>query len=145
MTTREKAAEGRDVQAPGLGHGRPVERDDWRARVRAKPGIGQLYRAGVFIAGLLCILVGVALAALPGPLTIPPVLLGLYIWSTEFQWANRLFERFKKKARAAWAHAKAHPVSSAGITAGGLVAAGVAIWAVQHFELVARGREAVGL
>jgi hypothetical protein len=82
---------------------------------------------------------------LPGPLTIPPILLGLYVWSTEFSWAHRMFESFKAKGREAWAHAKVHPVSSTIITVGGLIAAGVAIWAVTHYDLVAKAKDAVGL
>src|SRR3954465_9450917 len=102
-------------------------------------------RAGVFFAGLLCIAVGIALAVLPGPLTIPPVLLGLWIWSTEFSWAHRLFESFKKKGREAWQHAKVHPVSSTIITVGGVVGAIAVVWAVNHFDLVAKAKDAVGL
>ena len=64
---------------------------------------------GVFVAGLLFIAVGVALAVLPGPLTIPPVLLGLWVWSTEFAFAERIFESFKRKAKDAWEHAGATP------------------------------------
>ena len=113
--------------------------------MRAKPGVGQAYRVGVFVLGLLCIALGFALAVLPGPLTIPPVLLGLWIWSTEFRFAERFFDSFKRKAHEAWAHARKHPVSSASITIGGLAAAGVAMWAVSHFELVAKGKDAAGL
>ena len=128
-----------------LGGEAPAPRGSWRDRVRSKPGLREAYRVGVFVAGLACIAVGFALAVLPGPLTIPPVLLGLYIWSTEFRWAKRFFDAFKVKAQDAWAHAKLHPVSSALITVGGLALAGAAIWAVRHFEIVSKAREAVGL
>ena len=116
-----------------------------RERIRSKPGLGQAYRLGVFLAGLGFIALGVALAVLPGPLTIPPVLLGLWIWSTEFRFAERFFESFKCKARDAWAHAKRHPHSSSAITAGGLIAAGIAMWAVVQYELVSKAQGAVGL
>ena len=129
----------------GLGQPAEVPKGGRRDRVRAKPGVGQAYRIGVFALGLLCIALGFALAVLPGPLTIPPVLLGLWIWSTEFRFAERFFDSFKHKAREAWAHAKKHPASSATITIGGLAAAGAAMWAVAHFELVAKGKDAVGL
>jgi hypothetical protein len=117
----------------------------WRDRVRSKPGLSHAYRIGVFVAGLLFIALGFALAVLPGPLTIPPVLLGLWIWSTEFRFAERLFDSFKRKAREAWAHAKRNPRSSTAITVGGLVAAGVVMWAIGHFELIGRSRDAVGI
>lgn len=132
---------------PDDGLGQPVEvpREGLRARIRSKPGLGHTYRIGVFVVGLLFIALGLALAVLPGPLTIPPVLLGLWIWSTEFRWAERLFESFKRKARETWAHAKRHPVSSAAITVGGLAAAGAAMWAIVHFELTDKAKGLVGL
>ena len=128
-----------------LGRPSAVTHDSWRQRIREKLGLAQVYRVAVFLAGLLCITAGVALSVLPGPLTIPPVLLGLWIWSTEFDWAQRLFRRFQRKARQAWQHAKAHPVSSAAITIGGLLAVLAGVWALRHFEIIARVREAVGL
>lgn len=116
-----------------------------RARLRRTPGGRQLLKVVVFVVGLLFILLGLALAALPGPLTIPPILLGVWIWSTEFAWAERLLERAKRSAREAWENAKRRPVVSALVTGSGLVALGVGIWAVSRYELVDRAREAVGL
>ena len=129
----------------GLGEAVRVPRGSRRARIRATPGLAQAYRVGVFVAGLACIAGGVALAVLPGPLTIPPVLLGLWIWASEFRFARRFFEAFKIKAREAWAHARRHPRSSTAVTVGGLAAAAAAMWAVGRFELVDRARAAVGL
>jgi hypothetical protein len=117
----------------------------WRARVRRTPGGALLLKAGAFVLGLLFILLGVALAALPGPLTIPPILLGVWIWSTEFAWAERLLDRAEASAREAWGNARRRPVLSALVTVGGLVAAGVGIWLVGRYELVDRARQAVGL
>src|SRR3954466_6979151 len=128
-----------------LGGAAPVPSGSWRDRTRRKPGIGQAYRIGVFLAGLAFIALGIALAVLPGPLTIPPVLIGLYVWSTEFSWARRFFDSFKAKGKDAWQHAKLHPVSSSILTIGGLVLAGAAIWAVSHWHLVERAKQAVGL
>jgi uncharacterized membrane protein YbaN (DUF454 family) len=122
-----------------------VPRGSWRERVRSKPGLSHAYRVGVFAVGLLFIALGFALAVLPGPLTIPPVLIGLWIWSTEFRFAQRIFESFQRKAHDAWQHAKAHPISSTAITIGGLAAAGAAAWAISHFQLIAKGQEAIGL
>jgi hypothetical protein len=141
--TRREA--GSSNRSDALGAATPVEKGSRRDRIRSKPGMGPAWRVGVFLAGLLCIVLGFALAVLPGPLTIPPVLLGLWIWSTEFDWAHRFFLTFKEKGKAAWAHAKRHPVSSTLITVGGLAAAAAAIWAVGHFHLVDRLKSLVGL
>ena len=88
-----------DDPTAGLGGPAEVPRDGLRARLRAKPGIREAYRVAVFVAGLLFIALGVALMALPGPLTIPPVLFGLWIWSTEFAFAERFFDAFKDEGR----------------------------------------------
>ena len=134
-----------DERHDALGGERPVKRGSFRAKVRRKPGLGLAYRIGVFLLGLVCIVGGFALVVLPGPLTIPPVLLGLWLWSTEFEWANRFFQPFKKKGEEAWDHAKRHPVSSTFVTLAGLVLAGAAIWASSHYHLVDRGKHLVGL
>lgn len=128
----------------GLGTPRPVPPGSWRDRIRRKAGLATLYRAGVFVVGLMFVMLGLALTVLPGPLTIPPVLAGLWVWSTEFAWAARFFATFARKARETWAHARQHPVSSAALTLGGLAVAGTAFWAVGHFDLVDTAMEALG-
>ena len=110
--------------------------------MRSKPGVGHAYRVGVFIVGLLLIALGIGLAVLPGPLTIPPVLLGLWIWSTEFRFAERFFDSFKRKGQEAWAHAKAHPTRASAVTVAGLAAAGAAMWAVTHYQLIDKAKDA---
>ena len=122
----------------GLGQPRPVQPGSWRDRVRRKPGLATAYRVAVFFAGLLFVLLGVALTVLPGPLTIPPILVGLWVWSTEFEWARRLFVAFPRKARDTWEHAKQHPVSSAAVTVGRLAGGGALLWAGGHHDLVDR-------
>jgi putative transmembrane protein PGPGW len=122
-----------------------VPKGGFRDRMRHKPGIGHAYRLGVFIAGLLFILAGFALVVLPGPLTIPPIIIGLWIWSTEFEFAHRLLEKAREKGREALEHAKRRPVSSSVVTAGGLIGAALAIWAVTKYDLIEKGKDAVGL
>ena len=126
-----------------LGEPASIPRGGFRARARAKPGVREAYRLGVFVAGLLFIVLGVGLMAFPGPLTIPPVLVGLWIWSTEFRFAERFFDSFRQKADDAWEHAKAHPVSSAAITGGGLIGAALAFWAASHYGLIEKGKDAL--
>ncbi len=75
----------------------------WRRRIRQNPHQLRVYRVGVAVAGLLLICLGLVTGPLPGPGGIPLVLLGLAIWSSEFEWAYRLRQRFKaeiKKFRA---------------------------------------------
>jgi hypothetical protein len=147
-STAPAAATGGATRCPdctdGLGQPREVKPGSFRARVHANRSVALAWRIGVFVVGLLFVALGIALTVLPGPLTIPPVLLGLWIWSTEFAWAARFFQTFRRKATEAWSHAKQHPASSLAITVGGLVAAGVAFWAVGHFELVDRTTTALG-
>ena len=121
------------------------EATGWRAALRRTPGGALLLKAMVFVLGLAFVVLGLVLIVAPGPLTIPPILLGLWIWSTEFAWADRQLERAKAKGRVAWDDARRRPVLSAVVTGGGLVALGVAIWLVARYELVARAREVVGL
>lgn len=135
------------MQAPVEGpsaDGSPPSRG-WRARARRTPGGALLLKAGAFVLGLLFILLGLALAALPGPLTIPPILLGVWIWSTEFAWAEWLLDRAKASAQEAWVKARRRPVISAAVTLGGIAALAVGLWAVSRYDLVDRAREAVGL
>jgi len=113
--------------------------------MRRTPGGAQLLKVTVFLLGLAFVLLGAALIVAPGPLTIPPILLGVWIWSTEFDWADRLLDRARRSAQEAWADAKRRPVVSALVTGSGLVALGVAVWAVNRYELVPRVLEAVGL
>ncbi len=104
-----------------------------------------LRRVALFVAGLLLILTGLVLVVLPGPLTIPPILLGLWIWSLEFEFARRWFRHARERGNDAWDRARAKPVHTSFVTVLGLVAAAVAVWAALRYDLVDRGRELVGL
>ena len=66
----------------------------------AEPAQARLYRIAVAIAGLLLVCLGFVSGPIPGPGGIPLVLLGLAIWSSEFEWANRLMGWFKAPAQA---------------------------------------------
>jgi uncharacterized membrane protein YbaN (DUF454 family) len=104
-----------------------------------------LRRVVVFVAGLLLIVTGLVLIVLPGPLTIPPVLLGLWVWSREFEFARRWLRPVQEKGAVAWEQAKAKPFHTTAITVLGLAGAGVFIWAALRYDLIMRGRELVGL
>ena len=71
----------------------------WRRKIRQNPHQLRIYRVGVAVAGLLLICLGVVTGPLPGPGGIPLVLLGLAIWSSEFEWAYKLRQRFKAEVK----------------------------------------------
>jgi hypothetical protein len=124
---------------------RPRSATGWRARLLRTPGGAQLLKTTVFLLGLAFVLLGCALIVAPGPLTIPPILLGVWIWSTEFAWADRLLLRARRSAQKAWEDAKRRPVISALVTVSGLVALAATIWAMGRYDLVTRGLELLGL
>jgi uncharacterized protein (TIGR02611 family) len=63
-----------------------------RARQAEHRRRGRMYRAGFVLLGVLILLAGIAMLALPGPafVVIP---IGLAILSLEFAWAERLLEQ----------------------------------------------------
>lgn len=78
-----------------------------RHRTRELPrttAVKQTRRAGVLALGGALIALGLALIVLPGPFTIPPVLLGLTVLSWEFGWAKRLKHTLRVKAKQVRAH-----------------------------------------
>ncbi len=68
--------------------------------------IRNAYRMIVLVVGLSIVLLGLVLVVLPGPWTIPLVLLGLAILATEFVWARSLLQRAKGYAEKAKDKAK---------------------------------------
>jgi hypothetical protein len=85
------------------------------------------------------------LIVLPGPLTIPPILLGLWLWSLEFEFARHWMHPIREKGTAAWDQAKEKPVHTTVVTALGLIGAALFIWAGLRYDLLDRGRDFVGL
>jgi uncharacterized protein (TIGR02611 family) len=71
------------------------DRWSWRRKIRQNPRQLVVYRFAVAVAGLFLICLGFVSGPLPGPGGIPLVLLGLAVWSSEFEWAYRLMSWFK--------------------------------------------------
>lgn len=109
-----------------------------RARLRASPAGSVALKAVVLVAGGLFIAVGLLLVVLPGPLTIPPVLLGLYIWSTEFAWAEKWRLRMVAQARLARQAARRRPVHTAAVTLAGIGLVVVGLVAARRYAIVDR-------
>jgi drug/metabolite transporter (DMT)-like permease len=103
-----------------------------------------LRRVVLFVAGLLLIVSGLVLVVLPGPLTIPPVLLGLWLWSLEFEFARHWLRPVKERGSQAWDLAKEKPVHTTIVTVLGLIGAGVAIWMTLRYDLLDRGWDLLG-
>jgi hypothetical protein len=95
-----------------------------------------IVHVAVFLLGAALIALGLALAVLPGPLTIPPVLLGLFVWSLEFDFAERWLRPFEERAQKAWDAAKARPWRTGAATAVGLLAAGGAIYLFMRLDVL---------
>jgi uncharacterized membrane protein YbaN (DUF454 family) len=104
-----------------------------------------LRRIVVFVTGLFLIILGLVLIVLPGPLTIPPILLGVWVWSREFEFAQRWLRPLKEKGAAVWETAQTKPVHTTVVTVLGLIGAGVIIWAAFRYDLIHRSWELAGL
>lgn len=101
-------------------------------------------RVVVFLLGLFFVLLGLALSVLPGPLTIPPVLLGLVIWALEFAWAERLVDRARRQAQEAWDAARARPGRAVLVSGGGVVLLVAALVLASRLGLVERATSLIG-
>ncbi len=70
-----------------------AEDDDWawRRRIRSDPRLRVVYRAAVFVVGLVIVGGGLVLVPLPGPGWVI-VFVGLAVWASEFDAAQRLMD-----------------------------------------------------
>jgi hypothetical protein len=89
-------------------------------RLRRLPAGDLMVKVGVFALGAAFIALGLALSVLPGPFTIPPILVGLLIWALEFEFAQGWLDRAQAHARETWAAARAHPYRAGLVTGSGI-------------------------
>lgn len=113
-----------------------VTRFKVRDRVRKMPAGDLIVHVGVFLVGAALIALGLALAVLPGPLTIPPILLGLAVWSLEFDFAQRWMDPIERRAQQAWEAAKARPLRTGVATGAGLIAAAAGIYLALRLDIL---------
>jgi uncharacterized protein (TIGR02611 family) len=69
----------------------------WRRKIRENKRRLAVYRVAVSLLGLILVALGIVSGPIPGPGGIPLVLLGLAVWSSEFEWAHQVMLRFKKQ------------------------------------------------
>lgn len=73
---------------------------EWRRKIRSNPHSHGIYRFVVGVVGLLVVVLGLILVPFPGPGWLI-VFLGLAIWASEFEWAQRVL-RVAKRTLNAW-------------------------------------------
>jgi len=73
----------------------------WRRKIRSNPQSHQIYRIVVGVVGLAIVVLGLIMVPFPGPGWLV-VFLGLGVWASEFEWAQRLLHRAKSILEA-WA------------------------------------------
>ena len=70
----------------------------WRRKIRSNPLLHRIYRIAVGVVGLVIVVGGLIIVPLPGPGWLV-VFLGLAVWASEFEWAQRLLQRAKHTLR----------------------------------------------
>ena len=73
---------------------------EWRRKIRSNPHSHGIYRAIVGVVGLIIVVLGLIMVPFPGPGWLV-VFLGLAIWASEFEWAQRLL-RVARHTLHAW-------------------------------------------
>lgn len=82
----------------------------WRRKIRQSPRKLFFYRICVALLGLLLLCVAAITGPLPGPGGIPIALLGIAVWSSEFEWAQRLMYWFKAQLKRYLAWPRSHRI-----------------------------------
>jgi hypothetical protein len=96
---------------------------------RANRSRHRVLRVGVFVVGLVLILLGATMWLITSLAAVPLMFVGLWVWSREFHWGHRLHRGFCRRAESLWSRVKAGPVRWAFITAAGIAVAVAGYWA----------------
>jgi uncharacterized protein (TIGR02611 family) len=78
------------------------DRWEWRRRIRSNPASHRVYRSAVAVLGLVVVVIGLIAVPAPGPGWLI-VFIGVSIWASEFEWAQRLLYWGKDRLRD-WQH-----------------------------------------
>ena len=114
-----------------------VSRTRWWTWLRANKGRHHTFRVGVFLVGLILTVGGAAMWLVSSLLALPPVLIGVWVWSREFHWGHRLYRACLRHGESWWSRVKLRPVRWALITLAGVGSAWAAFWAWGQFGLPA--------
>ena len=71
----------------------------WRRKIRSNPAAHRVYRIAVGVIGLIIVVGGLVMVPFPGPGWLV-VFLGLGVWASEFEWAQRLLQRARNTLKA---------------------------------------------
>ena len=93
-----------------------------------RPRGSAVRRATVFAVGSVLHLLAAAAWLLSVLLTAPLMVAGLWVWSREFEWAERWLGRCVRWARSLWERVKAHPVKWGAMTIAGVGVTATAYW-----------------
>ncbi len=74
---------------------------EWRRKIRSNPHSHLIYRIVVGVVGLVIVVIGLIMVPFPGPGWLV-VFVGLAIWASEFEWAQRVLQLAKSTLHA-WA------------------------------------------
>jgi hypothetical protein len=85
-------------------------------------------RAGIFAVGAVLNVAGAAAWLLSVLLTAPLMLAGVWVWSREFGWAERLLHRVRAWVASLWQRVRTHPVRWAVMTVAGLAGTAALYW-----------------
>lgn len=106
----------------------------WRRKLKANAATANFYRVGVFIVGLVIVVLGLLLIPFPGPGWLI-VIAGLAIWSTEFERARRVLEFVKGHLRSWEGWVKRQNVFVKGLVGlVGVVFIATVLWLTFHFS-----------
>lgn len=81
---------------------------EWRRKIRSNPHSHGIYRVVVGVVGLIIVVLGLIMVPFPGPGWLV-VFLGLAIWASEFEWAQRVLRVAKRTLNAWTSWLKAQP------------------------------------
>ena len=81
---------------------------EWRRKIRSNPHSHGIYRVVVGVVGLIIVVLGLIMVPFPGPGWLV-VFLGLAIWASEFEWAQRVLRVARRTLNSWTSWLKAQP------------------------------------